>query len=212
MTLTILGASGGVGTELTRQALERGDDVVAICRHPEQIPVPDSPRLTRVAADVLDPEGIGKALAGRDTVLCALGLSRGEKSGVLAAGARAIVTAQPSRIVSVGAYGTGESARTAGFLTRALLGLFLRAELDDKITADTAILAAGGTVLHAGPMSDGPVSPAWRNVPLAEVPRRLFPAGVSKATVAAAMLDAAEHGARGQILVPLAKGRDDARV
>lgn len=38
MTLTILGASGGVGAELTRQALARGEEVVAICRHPDRIP------------------------------------------------------------------------------------------------------------------------------------------------------------------------------
>jgi uncharacterized protein YbjT (DUF2867 family) len=205
MTLTILGASGGVGVELTRQALERGDDVVAISRHPERIPLPDSPRLTRVAADVLDQAAIAKALAGRDTVLSALGVSEGEKAGVLAAGARAIVAAGPSRIVSVGAFGTGQSAKAAGWLTRALLGAFLRNELDDKVNADTAILAAGGTVLHAGPMTSGPVSPTRRSVPVGAVPRRLFPASVSKATVAASMLDAVEAGPRGQILVPLAR-------
>lgn len=205
MTLTILGASGGVGAELTRQALDRGADVVAICRRPDRIPLPDSPRLTRVAADVLDPEAIARALAGRDTVLSALGTSTGEKPGVLAAGAQAIAAAAPTRIVSVGAFGTGRSAKAAGWLTRALLGVFLRAELDDKVNADTAILAAGGTVLHAGPMTSGPVSQTRRSVPIGEVPWRIFPASVSKATVAAAMLDAAETGPRGQIVVPLAR-------
>lgn len=205
MTLTILGASGGVGAELTRQALDRGEEVVAICRHPDRIPLPDSPGLTRVAADVLDPEAMAKALAGRDTVLSALGTAAGEKPGVLAAGARAIIAAAPARIVSVGALGTGQSGKAAGWLTRVLLSVFLRAELNDKVSADAAILAAGGTVLHAGPMTSGPVSPTWRSVSLNEVPRRLFPAGVSKATVAAAMLDAVDTGPRGQVLVPLAR-------
>jgi len=205
MTLTILGASGGVGAELTRQALDRGADVVAVCRRPDRIPLPDSSRLTRVAADVLDPEAIAKALAGRDTVLSALGTPAGEKPGLLAAGARAITAAGPARIVSVGAFGTGQSAQAAGWLTRALLGLFLGAELDDKVSADAAILAAGGTVLHAGPMTSGPVSTTRRSVPVGEAPRRLFPASVSKATVAAAMLDAVDAGPRGQILVPLAR-------
>lgn len=205
MTLTILGASGGVGAELTRQALARGDDVVAICRRPDRIPLPDSSLLTRVAADVLDPDAIAKALAGRDTVLSALGMSQGEKAGVLAAGARAIVAAAPARIVSIGAFGTGRSAAAAGWLTRALLGMFMRGGLGDKVSADTAILAAGGTVLHAGPLTDGPASPTRRSLPPGEVPRRLFPAGVSKATVAAAMLDAVDGGPRGQVLVPLAR-------
>ncbi|MFJ3775490.1 NAD(P)-dependent oxidoreductase [Streptomyces sp. NPDC090075] len=205
MTLTVLGASGGVGTELTRQALDRGEEVVAICRHPDRIALPNSPRLTRVAADVLDTEAIARALDGRDTVLSALGTGDGEKPGVLTAGARAIVAAAPARVVSVGALGTGRSAKAAGWLTRTLLGVFLRAELDDKVGADETILTAGGTVLHVGPMSDGPVSATWRSVSLDGVPRRIFPAGVSRATVAAAMLDAADTGPHGRILVPLAR-------
>ncbi|MFL6122951.1 NAD(P)-dependent oxidoreductase [Actinophytocola sp.] len=203
MTLTVLGASGALGLEITRQALAAGHDVVAVCRRPEK--VPDAPGLTRVAADVLDPDAIAKALAGAETVLCALGIAKGERPGVLAAGTAAIVAAAPERIVSVGAFGTGASAAVAGVLTRTLLGVFLRRELADKVAADTAVLRAGGTVYHAGPMTAGPVSPTRRSVPLAEVPRRLFPAGVSRATIAAAMLDATRNGPRGQLLVPLAR-------
>ncbi|TDV46233.1 NAD(P)-dependent oxidoreductase [Actinophytocola oryzae] len=203
MTLTILGVSGELGQELTRQALDGGHDVVAISRHPER--VDGGHRLTRVAADVLDPDAIAKALAGAENVLCALGVSKGESAGVLTAGANAIIAAAPSRIVSVGAFGTGASATAAGLLTRTLLGVFLRTELADKIAADTAILSAGGTVFHAGPMTDGPVSTTRRSVPPDRVPRRLFPAGVSRATVAAAMIEAVHRETRGEILVPLAR-------
>ncbi len=56
MQLTILAASGGTGRELTRQALERGHTVTAIARTPGRIDVPESGRLTRVAADVRDPD------------------------------------------------------------------------------------------------------------------------------------------------------------
>jgi uncharacterized protein YbjT (DUF2867 family) len=201
--LTVVGASGGLGQEITRQALAAGYDVTAVCRRPEK--VPDAPGLTRVAADVLDPDAIAKALAGAETVLCVLGTAKGEPPGVLAAGAAAVVAAAPGRIVSVGALGTGPSAAVAGVLTRALVGVFLRRELPDKVAADTAILGAGGTVFHVGPMTDGPVSPTRRSVPLDEVPRRLFPAGVSRATIAATMLDAVRNGPRGQVLVPLAR-------
>jgi uncharacterized protein len=68
----------------------------------------------------------------------------------------------------------------------------MRAELGDKMAADTAVLAAGGTVFHAGPLSDGPLSPTRRTVGLPDLPRRFFPARVSRATVAATMLDEAE--------------------
>ncbi|TQS42379.1 sugar nucleotide-binding protein [Cryptosporangium phraense] len=102
MNLTILGASGAVGVELTRQALDRGHEVTAISRHPERLP--DGPRLTRVAADVLDAESIAQALAGRETVVSALGVT--DAPGVLTAGARAVVAAGPARVVWLGAFGT----------------------------------------------------------------------------------------------------------
>ncbi len=197
MELTVLAATGATGLELTRQALARGHLVTAIARSPERIPNHDN--LIRVAADVTDPEGIGKALKGSEIVLSGLG-----GAGILTAGARAAVDA--GRVVWLAAFGTGESAATAGWATRALLGLFMRAELPDRITADTTVLRAGGTVFHAGPLSDGPLSPTRRTVGIDGVPRRFFPARISRATVAAAMLDEAESPSHtGRIAVPLAR-------
>jgi uncharacterized protein YbjT (DUF2867 family) len=201
MMLTILGASGEVGAELTKQALERGHQVKAVSRHPENLP--DAPGLTKVAADVFDPEAIGKALAESSTVISALGIK--EKPGLLTAGAKAILAAAPEHVIWLGAFGSGRSAKAAGALTRGLLGTFMRKELGDKVTADTAIQDAGGTVFHSGPLSSRPVSLQRRALPPDQVPHRLFPASVSKATVAAAMLDEAENpsGPPGRILVPL---------
>ena len=117
-----------------------------------------------------------------------------------------MVGAQPHRVIWLGAFGTGPSAGAAGAVTRTVLKM-LGDELADKIAADAAVLAAGGTVFHAGPLSNGPVSATRRTVGLAEVPRRIFPRRVSRATVAAAMLDEAENPAfpafLGGIAVPL---------
>jgi uncharacterized protein YbjT (DUF2867 family) len=204
MNLTVLGATGATGRELTRQALQRGHAVTAIARDPARITVADHGRLTRVTADVRDPESMTRALAGSTIVLSGLGVAHGEKPGVLSAGARAVADARPRRIIWIGAYGTGTSAAAAGALTRTLLRTFMRAELADKVTADTTVLTAGGTVFHCGPLSDGPLSPARRTVTLENAPRRIFPARVSRATVAAAMLDEAESGQHlGQTVVPI---------
>jgi hypothetical protein len=200
--ITVLGASGATGLELTRQALARGHTVVAIVRDPRRIALPDSARLIRTAADVRDPDGIAAALRGRGIVLSALGVAKGDRPGVLTAGARAVTAAGPGRIVWLGAFGTGPSAAAAGPLTRILLRML--PDRTDKKTADAIIHDAGGTVFHAGPLSDGPPGPFRRTVGLAEAPRRLFPARVSRATVAAAMLDEAESpGYAGGIAVPL---------
>ncbi|HEY2063940.1 MAG TPA: NAD(P)H-binding protein [Amycolatopsis sp.] len=222
MELTILAASGGTGLELTRQALARGHTVTAVARRPERIDIgaagaarttgtaratgvagatgaaeatvnsANSGRLRRVAADVHDPESIARALRGAEVVLSGLGAAAGGPSGTLTAGAQAVLAALPGRVLWLGAFGTGASGAAAGPVTRALLKLFLRKEIPDKVSADTAILAAGGTVFHAGPLSAGPASSTRRTLGLGDVPKRLFPARISRATVAAAMLDEAE--------------------
>src|SRR5580700_1396727 len=144
MQLTILAASGGTGRELARQALERGHTVTAIARTPGRIDVPDSASLTRVAADVRDPDSMKAALRDSEVVLSGLGVADGDPPGTLTAGARAVTESQPQRIVWL------------------------------------------------GPLGNGPLSAGRRTVGLDAYPRRIFPAGVSRATVAAAMLDEAE--------------------
>jgi hypothetical protein len=198
MRIAVLAAAGATGLELTRQALERGHTVTAIARTPDRIAVPDSPLLTRAAADVTEPGSLAAALGDAEVLLSGLGT---DTAGVLTTGARAAVAAltkrpgqpvQLGRIIWLGAFGTGASAKAAGLLTRTMLRL-MGARLADKVTADSAVLAAGGTVFHAGPLSGAPLSPSRRTVGLEEVPRRLFPASVGRATVAAAMLDEAER-------------------
>jgi uncharacterized protein len=203
MQLTILAASGGTGRELTRQALERGHTVTAIARTPGRIDVPDSARLTRVAADVRDPDSMKAALRDTEVVLSGLGVADGDPPGTLTAGARAVTEAQPQRIVWLGAIGTGPSAQAGGLLVRSLFRA-MRAKLEDKVAADAIVLRVGGTVFHAGPLGNGPPSPGRRTVGLDAYPRRIFPAGVSRATVAAAMLDEAESPRyQGAIAIPL---------
>ncbi|HEV2638338.1 MAG TPA: NAD(P)H-binding protein [Actinocrinis sp.] len=204
MELTVIGASGATGREIVRQALDRGHRVTAVLRDPARLALPETDALSLVAADVRDPDAIARALKGGKVVLSGLGVAKGDQPGVLSAGARAAVAAGPDRIVWIGAFGTGASAQAAGALTRNLLRMFMGAELTDKVASDTAVLQAGGTVFHAGPLANRPLSQSRRAVTLDAAPHRLFPAGVARANVAAAMLDEAESGAHpGQTLIPL---------
>lgn len=202
--MTILAASGATGLELTRQALERGHTVTAIARDPDRIDLPAGDRLNRVAGDVLDPTSMGRALQGSTTVLSGLGITGKDKPLVLRAGAHAVIAARPEHIIWIGAFGTGASAEAAGPVTRNMLKLFLRAELADKVGADTSVRKANGTVFHAGPLSNGPLSSTRRTVSLDAVPRRIFPARISRATLSAAMLDEAGQPRHpGVTLIPL---------
>ncbi|MEU8231439.1 NAD(P)H-binding protein [Actinoplanes sp. NPDC048967] len=192
MRIAVLGATGATGTLLVTAALDQGLPVTAIARQPGRVPA--RPGLTTVAADVHDPESIARAVAGSDVLLSGLGVVKGNPPGVLTAGAKAVAVSGVPRVVWLGAVGTGPSADVAGPLTRTLLSLFLRDEVPDKVAADATIIAAGGTVFHAGMLTDGPVAPGRRTLTLDRTPRRFFPGRVSRATVAAAMVEEAVRG------------------
>ena len=205
MNIVVLGATGATGSELTRQALKRGHTVTAVARHPDRIELPDQAALTKSAGDVFDPDSIARAIGPDSIVVSGLGITKGGRGDVLEAGATAVIEARPRRVVWLGAYGTGVSADAAGRLTRAVLGLALKSELADKIAADTAVLDAGGTVFHSGPLKNGGIDMTRRTLALPVVPRRLFPARITRATVAAAMLDEAESDTPTVgVVVPLA--------
>lgn len=67
--IIIIGASGFVGTAITREAAERGYKVTAITRHPEN--VLENRNITTVKTDVMDTEELAKALKGFETVISA---------------------------------------------------------------------------------------------------------------------------------------------
>ncbi|MGR4849374.1 hypothetical protein [Streptomyces sp. LARHCF252] len=87
-----------------------------------------------------------------------------------------------------------------------MLAKVLGERLADKVEADNTVLAAGGTVFHAGMLADGPESPRRRTVGLQAAPAFDLGARVSRETVAAAMLDEAEvPGFPGAVALPLAQ-------
>jgi uncharacterized protein YbjT (DUF2867 family) len=196
MNLTVLAASGRTGLAITRQALQRGHT-----RDPRRIALPDSAGLRKVAGDVNDPASIAAVIDGNSVVLSALGT---DQVGVLLAGAKAVVAAGPQRVIWLGTYGTGESAEAAGEAAGVLVKL-LGDRLADKVEADNTVLAAAGTVFHAGMLADGPESPDRRTVGLDAAPPFDLGAKVSRETVATAMLDEAEVPRfPGAVAVPLA--------
>jgi putative NADH-flavin reductase len=92
MNLAIIGANGGVGRCLVRQALEAGHQVTAAMRNPSTFPLSHE-RLRPLACDVLDGISVGRAVAGQDAVYCALGESHRKATRLYSEGARNIVRA-----------------------------------------------------------------------------------------------------------------------
>jgi putative NADH-flavin reductase len=109
MRITVIGATGGIGTEVTRQALAAGHEVTAPVRRPERMSVAHE-RLSVERVDVGDPEQLRNAMKGSDAIVSALGPRPGQANPtVLRDGARAALTAmreaEVTRLVIVSADG-----------------------------------------------------------------------------------------------------------
>lgn len=73
MKLIIFGATGTVGKELVKQAVEKGYTVTAFVRNPEKTQITNHSNLTIHKGDVLNLTEVENALKNQDVILCALG-------------------------------------------------------------------------------------------------------------------------------------------
>ncbi|MEV4640205.1 NAD(P)H-binding protein [Actinoplanes sp. NPDC049548] len=181
MRIAVLGATGRTGRHLVAAARARGHEVVALARRPAT---------DQVRADVTEPPTVLAALHGVDAVVSGLGVRRGEDPRTLVAGARLVAAAEVPRIVWLGALGSGVTAGAFRRPTGALLAAVLRHEWDAKAEADAAVRAAGGTVVHAGRLTDD--GREGRLVAADQVRSRLIPPTAARSGVAALMIAEAE--------------------
>jgi len=70
MKVALIGASGFVGSAILKEALDRGHEVTAIVRNPENITLQHD-HLHIIKADILDTDQVAKAVAGTDAVISA---------------------------------------------------------------------------------------------------------------------------------------------
>lgn len=117
----VIGATGGTGQELVRQALDRGYEVTAFVRDPAKLRIAH-PQLRVVRGDVTDPSSVEDAVEGHDAVVSALGHRRlFVPSTVQTEGMRNILSAMERhgvrRLVAVTALGLGDSVGKLGLLS-----------------------------------------------------------------------------------------------
>ncbi|MFC5345233.1 NAD(P)-dependent oxidoreductase [Brevundimonas staleyi] len=70
MKITVLGASGRAGSEITRELAARGHTVTAVARKPEAIPAADG--VTPAQGDASDLTALAALIKGSDAVISAL--------------------------------------------------------------------------------------------------------------------------------------------
>jgi putative NADH-flavin reductase len=162
MRLTVIGATGGTGTEVTRQALAAGYEVVAVVRDPAKMQVTGA---QVVRAAITDPDDLTAAMRGSDAVVSALGPRRGEKTSPLASGARATIAAMDSegvrRLVVVSASGfyveEGEGL-VVGKIAKPILRRLLRDNVADTREMETLVSASDTdwTIMRPSQLTNGP--------------------------------------------------------
>ena len=75
MKVTLLGASGGLGSECLQQALDAGHTVTVLMRNPDKLPAALRDRVTVIKGDALNIDDVKKSLPrGTEAILFAIGV------------------------------------------------------------------------------------------------------------------------------------------
>lgn len=78
MKIIVFGATGGVGQEVVKQALENGFEVTAFLRTPAKLEISHE-NLRVIKGDAFNAAEVAEAIAGHDAVVSCLGSSQGMK-------------------------------------------------------------------------------------------------------------------------------------
>ena len=202
MTLLVLGASGGCGRWLCRLARERGHHVRALVR--PATPFDGAAADEVVRGDVLDRQVLDRALTGREAVLSALGIQRtvpwnpwsalASPPDLTTRVAEHLAEAMPAHgvasIVTISAGGVGDSAPRVHPLFRWLIGHSQLAAAYRDLSGMESVLAAAALdwmAVRPVTLTNGPATGTAHTVSRYGLPSR-----ISRADVAAWMLDAVE--------------------
>jgi putative NADH-flavin reductase len=200
MKITVFGATGGVGTQLVQQGVQRGHAVTAVVRDAARLTVRDPALRICTVAGLDDPGILAPAIGGSDAVLSAVG-PRGRKDGPVAStSTRAVLSAMDTcavdRFIAVSAMPVGPVPQGESVVTRWLLRPTLKALLHDAY-ADLAEMEAqlqrsgiAWTVVRPPKLVNEPLTGQYRMALGANVPRG---STISRADVAHAMLDALQQ-------------------
>ena len=116
MKIVIIGATGFVGTNIVKEAVERGHQVLALARNPQKIT--PSEAVTAARVDVNDSQALAEAIRGYDVVVHAFAAPRSdsveERIARQTDGTKSIIRAVKQtgiqRLIAVGGAGTAEVA------------------------------------------------------------------------------------------------------
>jgi putative NADH-flavin reductase len=196
MKIAIIGASAGIGLEVTRLALQHGHEVATLSRR--VVSLQDHAKLRRVQGSATNPNDVKAAVDGADAVLVTLGVKSPFATTLFSDSARILLQtiremgSSPTLIVLTG-FGAGDSWGYNSFPVKLLFTLLLKAVYADKNEQEQ--LVAGGyprwEIVRPGRLTNGAMSGHYRVLDNLEEGMRV--GAISRADVAHFMVVQAEH-------------------
>ncbi len=124
MKIAVFGATGGTGSEIVKQALERGHVVTAFVRNPDKMMVQNE-RLTIIKGDIHNGTDVEHGVMEQDAVICALGARDLKKTMIRTEGTINIIEAMKrdniKRLFVISSMGVGESWNTLSLVNKVFL-------------------------------------------------------------------------------------------
>ncbi|WP_019502313.1 NAD(P)-dependent oxidoreductase [Pseudanabaena sp. PCC 6802] len=137
MNLLIFGATGSIGRELVKQALDQGYTVTAFARNLSKLDIQHE-NLKLFQGDATNITAVEKAVRGQDAVLCSLGSGTQTKGTIRSEGTRNIIQAMEKsnarRFICQTTLGIGDSRGNLNFFWKYIMfGFLLRQVFADHV-------------------------------------------------------------------------------
>jgi uncharacterized protein YbjT (DUF2867 family) len=196
--ILVVGASKGTGALTVKTALERGHQVTAFARSPQNLQL-EHPALTRVQGDFHDPASVDAAVPGHDAVVVTASSTtlKGfrEDPTFFSRGTGYVIDAMKAhgvkRLVVLTALGVGDSRPLFNFfMDKLLISFLLKAPYQDHEREEQLVRASGLDWVIARPsrLTNGPARKKY----LKKTKIERVPGSISRADLADFLVEAAE--------------------
>lgn len=196
MKIAVIGASAGIGLEVTRLALQKGHDVATLSRR--IVPLPDDAKLRRVQGSAINPNDVRATVEGAEAILVTLGVKSPFATTLFSDSARLLLqvlqetNSAPTLIVLTG-FGAGDSWSYNSFPVKVLFTLLLKKVYSDK-TVQEQVIATGyprWEIVRPGRLTNGAMIGRYRV--LDDLVKGMKVGAISRSDVAHFMVAQAEN-------------------
>lgn len=196
MKITVIGASAGVGLQITRLALEKGHEVTGLSRR--NVPLPDHAKLRWVQGSATKLDDVRASVKEAEVILVTLGVKSPFATTLFSDSARILLrvfqeTGSSASLIVLTGFGTGDSWSYNSLPMKLFFTLLLKAVYADK-SEQERVIASGyprWEIVRPGRLTNGPMTGRYRVLDSLVTGMRV--STISRSDVAQFMMAQAEH-------------------